>query len=251
MMQFDEKEVRGVMRTIIAPTDRDTCFLAIYHRTAANIFSLLKLNGHQHFQAITMLARNLFELSVDLNLIDKIPGSIQKMVAFVEVEKLRCARKIVEFSKKHPSAKVDDSLYNSYIASEAARIDAEKARLWPTIKKQQYPDGWANMNLKKRSVLAGLHYEKIYEVEQPRMSWQVHSGLTGVVNIKAESFTHIAGVAIYSCIQSYETILSTMIDEFQIGKADDKIKNKLAVSKLLPWEDDPVKARQLYLEAIS
>ena len=249
MMQFDENEIRGVMRTIIAPTDRDTCFLAIYHRTAANVFSLSKLNGHQHFQAITMLARNLFELSVDLKLIDNIPGSIEKMIAFVDVEKLRCARKIVAFKNKHPSSKVDDSLYRSYIASEGARIDAEKARLWPALKKPN-PDGWADMGLKGRSVLAGLDYEEIYEIEQPRMSWQVHSGLTGVVNLKAESFTHMAGVAIGSCIRSYETILSAVVDEFQIGKADDKIKNKLMVSKLLPWEDDPVKARQLYLEAI-
>ncbi len=250
MMQFDENEVRGIMRTIISPTDRETCFLAIYNRTAANVFSVSKLNGRQHFQAITMLARNLFELSVDIVLIDKIPASIEKMIAYVDAEKLRCARKIILFKKKHPGSKVEDSIYQAYVASQGARIDADKNRLWPGLKRPN-PEGWADMNLKDRSVLAGLHYEEIYEVEQPRMSWQVHAGLTGVVNLKAESFDHMAGVAIGNCIQSYETILSTMIDEFQIGKADAKIKNKLEVSKLLPWEDDPLKARQFYLEAIS
>ena len=30
------------------------------------------------------------------------------------------------------------------------------------------------MNLADRSVLAGLEDEEVYEVEQPRMSWQVH-----------------------------------------------------------------------------
>jgi hypothetical protein len=54
VMQFDEQEVRGIMRSIIAPTEREKCFILIYLRTAARVMSLSKLNGHQHFQAITM-----------------------------------------------------------------------------------------------------------------------------------------------------------------------------------------------------
>ncbi|HTY83413.1 MAG TPA: hypothetical protein VMB19_04300 [Silvibacterium sp.] len=82
------------------------------------------------------------------------------------------------------------------------------------------------------------------------MSWQVHSGLTGVANLKPEAFTYIAGVGMASCIKSYELILNAMIDEFKIGIADEKIKKKLTVSKLLPWADDPAQAQQLYDEAI-
>ena len=71
------------------------------------------------------------------------------------------------------------------------------------------------MNLADRSVLAGLDYEEIYEVEQPRTSWQVHSGLTGVANLKPETFAYMAGVAMESCIKSYELILNA-----KIGMAD-------------------------------
>jgi len=247
MMQFDELEVRGIIRGLIAPSEREKCFILIYWRTAANVMSLSKLNSRQHFQAITMIARSLFEMSVDLKLIDKIPNAVEKMIAFIDVEKLRCARKIVKFKHNHPSSIVDDTIYQSFITSEEVRIEATKAKLWPGAGKV---DGFANMNLARRSILAGLAYEEVYEVEQPRMSWQVHSGLTGVANLKAETFTHMAGVAIGSCIKSYETILTAMIDEFQISKADEKIKDKLGVSKLLPWEDDPLKAQQLYTEAV-
>jgi Family of unknown function (DUF5677) len=247
VMQFDELEIRGIIRGLLAPSKREKCFILIYWRTAANVMSLSKLNGHQHFQAITMIARSLFEMSVDLKLIDKIPNAIEKMIAFIDVEKLRCARKIVKFKHKHPGSAVNDNVYQSFIRSEEARIEATKAKLWPGAKKI---DGFANINLADRSNLAGVEYEEVYEVEQPRMSWQVHSGLTGVANLKPETFTHMAGVAIGSCIKSYETILTAMIDEFQICKADEKIKNKLAVSKLMPWEDDPMKAQQLYTEAV-
>jgi len=95
-----------------------------------------------------------------------------------------------------------------------------------------------------------MEYEEVYEVEQPRMSWQVHSGLTGVANLKPETFTYMAGVGMTSCIKSYELILNAVIDEFKIEKVDEKIKQKLSVSKLLPWADDPVQAQQLYNEAI-
>jgi hypothetical protein len=247
MMQFDELEIRGVMRSIIAPTERDNCFILTYWRTAAHVMSLSKLNGFQHFQAITMIARSLFELSVDLKLIDKIPHGVEKMIAFVDVEKLRAAQKIVKFKQKHPKSNIDDSLYRSYIASEQIRIEGTKAKLWPGASRI---DGFANMNLANRSILAGPDYEEIYEVAQPRMSWQVHSGLTGIANLKAETFTYIAGVGMTSCIEFYELILNAMIDEFQIDKADEKIKKKLAVSKLLPWADDPAQAQQLYNEAV-
>jgi hypothetical protein len=247
MMQFDELEIRNVVRGIIAPTDREKCFILIYWRTAAHAMSLSKLNGHHHFQAITMIARSLFELSVDLRLIDIVPDGAEKMIAYVEVEKLRAARKIVRFKEKYPGSKVDDSLYQSYIASEGKRIEATKARLWPGAKKI---DGFSNMNLADRSVLVGLEYEEVYEVEQPRMSWQVHSGLTGVVNLKSETFIYMAGVGMASCIKSYELILNAVIDEFKIEKVDDKIKEKLSVSKLLPWANDPAQAQQLYNEAI-
>jgi hypothetical protein len=248
LMQFDEQEVRGIMRSIIAPTEREKCFILIYWRTAAHVMSLSKLNGHQHFQAITMIARSLFELSVDIKLIDKIPDGVEKMTAFVDVEKLRAAQKIVKFKQKHPTSQLDDSLYQSYISSEEARIEATKAKLWPGAKKI---DGFANMNLADRSALAGVKYEEVYEVEQPRMSWLVHSGLTGVANLKRETFTYMAGVGIASCIKSCELILYAVIDEFKIGMADDKIRKKLAVSKLLPWADDPAQAQQLHDEAIS
>ena len=159
MMQFDELEIRDIMRNIIAPSEREKCFILIYWRTAAQVMSLSRLTGHQHFQAITMIARNLFELLVDLKLVDKIPDGVEKMIAFVDVEKLRAARKIVKFKQKHPTSKVHDSIYQSYITSEEARIEASKSKLWPGAKKI---DGFANMNLADRSVRAGMKYEEIY-----------------------------------------------------------------------------------------
>jgi hypothetical protein len=78
------------------------------------------------------------------------------------------------------------------------------------------------------------------------MSWQVHTGLTGIANLKAETFTGLAGSAFMSSVSSYEAILTSMIKEFQIGKADEKIMKKLRLANLLPFTDGEDEARQIF-----
>src|SRR5271170_6888389 len=101
--QFDEIEMRGVMNSLINPDERASCYQLIYHRTVANIASLLVLNNRQHFQAISMITRSLFELAVDVRLIEKVTDSIPKMITYVEVEKLRRARRIIQYKVSNPS----------------------------------------------------------------------------------------------------------------------------------------------------
>jgi hypothetical protein len=244
---FDEFEVRPVMHTLINPDQRAVCFRLLYQRTYHNVASLMKLDGPAHFQAINMIARSLFEIAVDFKLVGVIPDAIEKMIGFIEVEKLRCCKKVVEYKKNNPSSLVDDSIHQSYISSEGARIATLKSKLWPGIKKL---DHWSNKTLKDRADLLGDPYDRIYEIEQPRMSWQVHSGLTGIANFKTETFTGLAGAAFSSSVTAYEAILTSLIKEFQIGKADEKILTKLRLAKLAPFTDSEDEAREMMREAL-
>jgi hypothetical protein len=237
--EFDEIEVRGIVNTIILPTEREKCFQLIYHRCVANVASLKVLADRQHFQAVSMITRNLFELVVDMKLVDLISDAIPKMIGFIEVEKLRCARKIVRFKAAHPTIKRGDAIYQSFIAAEGARNDTMKARLWPGVNRLNH---WSGRTLKGRAELLGTKYEEIYEVEQPRLSWQIHSGLTGIANLKLETFTAMCGVALASCADSYEGILLSVIEEFKIGKADEKIKAKLLAAKFAAFAKDQAEA---------
>src|SRR4029077_18336555 len=129
--EFDKLEVSGVIRTLLAPSDREKCFIATYHRGSGNVATLLELKWPKDFQAINMLALALFELAVDARLMNVIPKAPEKMIAFVDVEKLRCSRKILKFHAAHPVTKVDTSLYTSFVASEGKRIEALRVTLWP------------------------------------------------------------------------------------------------------------------------
>jgi hypothetical protein len=110
-------------------------FIGTYYRARANIETLLEFKQPKHFQAIAMLARGLFELAVDIRLIDVIPNSETKMREFTDVEKLRCTRKVFRFKAANPDAKVDTAIYSSFVANNESRINAAKTMLWPTREK--------------------------------------------------------------------------------------------------------------------
>jgi hypothetical protein len=133
--EFDKQEVRGVIAGVLAKTDRDNCFAGLYYRGKANIESLLSLKSIKDIQAITMVTRCLFELAVDMKLIDSIQDAVAKMVAFSDVEKLRAAKNIVRFRGANPKSSVDSSIQAAYIANSAPRIDATRNSLWPGVKK--------------------------------------------------------------------------------------------------------------------
>lgn len=202
----------------------------------------MELKHPKHFQAINMLARTMFELAVDVRLIDTIQKGSEKMIAFVDVEKLRCARKILKFHAARPITKVDPAVYSSFVAVEGQRIDALRSALWPPKTKLTH---WSGMKLPDRVAQLGAPLDEIYELNYPHLSWQVHSGLTGVVNLKAETFTLMCGQSFMLAADAYQEILLAMIDEFRIEKADDKIKGKLKAARMLPFTDSPDQAKQI------
>ena len=245
--RFDEREVRGVMQGLISPSPHDDCFLGIYLRAMNHIESLRKLDNSRHFQAISMLTRSLFELAVDIALLDVIPDSYLKMQSFSEVEKLRCARKIVEFKSKKPASGVNENVYASFIAAEEKRIDDIKKGLWPGPGGVQH---WSGKKMYERVELLGAPFEEMYQVEYPRLSWYVHSGLTGVMGLKRETFVAMCGAAFKSSVDSFEIILLRVIKEFQLEKGNDKIKDKLKAAKLLPFMNSQEEAEEFFRQII-
>jgi hypothetical protein len=172
LREFDKQEVKGVVDTLLSTSERERCFIATYYRAAANMTSLLEFKHAKHFQAIAMLTRNLFELSVDIKLIGLIPDGPAKIREFTDVEKLRAARKILRFKAANPNAKVDTTPYSSFAASNGSRIDDARCLLWP----DGNPSHWSGLHISKRVALLSPPFSEIYEVKYPMLSWYVHSG---------------------------------------------------------------------------
>lgn len=247
LTEFDRQEVQGIIQGLVARTDRDNCIIGNYYRGKANIETLLSLKSARDLQAIAMIARGLFELTVDAKLIDAIPDAVQKIRAFSDVEKLRAAKKIVNFKIANPDSTMDTAVYDAFIAKNAQRIEAERAVVWPGIKRVEH---WSGMKLPDRVNLLKAPFDEIYNIEYAQMSWYVHAGLTGFVNLKAETFNMLAAKQNKLAGECYIVLLMVVIDEFGIAKVDVKVKNKLKLAKMLPFTDSTDAARALESELL-
>jgi len=242
--EFDQYEIDGVIKTLLSKTNREQCFIATYYRAVANVDTLLKLESVKHFQAVAMLARTLFELAVDARLLELVPAAgPERMVLFADLEKLRCAKKLVAFKKSNPSFALDITSYEAFVLNEAARIDLAHKTLWPKLKKV---DHWSGRNLGERVALVGAPFDEFHEAYYPLLSWYVHSGLTGVINLQEEALITMCGIAFRLSAESYSEILLAMIREFKIEKGNEKVKEKLKAAKLLPFTDGPEEASQVF-----
>src|ERR1700721_3617666 len=99
---FNDMEVRGVVHSVLSLTLEEECVIAIYDRANNNVKSLLELKHVRDFQAIGMLARALFELTVERRLMDVVPNAALKMLHFRDVEKLKTCRGAVGFASTNP-----------------------------------------------------------------------------------------------------------------------------------------------------
>jgi hypothetical protein len=232
--EFDKKEIQPVMSSLLKAKDRDRCFMGIYQRARANVESLLSLRYAKDFQAIAMITRSLFELAVDIRLIEHIPDAIAKIAAFSEVEKLRAAKQILAFKADHPGKCTDTTAVALFIKDHGARIEAEQQRLWGASSEVTH---WSGMKLKKRAAKLREPFDEAYELKYPQLSWYTHAaGLTGF-DLKTSSYEKLATTHHYLAVQMYKAVLGTIIEEYQIAKADSKILKKMKQAELMPFQD--------------
>jgi hypothetical protein len=231
LSEFESLEVRGIVQGLVATTDRDRCFIGHHHRAVLNVDSLLALNHYRHIQAISMTARSLFELAVDVELIDAIANSIEKIAVFSDVEKLRAAKNILKYQPASSSQSVE--AHKSFIVSNAASIEARRAKLWPKVKGALRH--WSGLNLSDRAALIKGPLQETYRFEYARLSWYAHGGLTGFVNIDAPTLVLLAANQFWVASDCYCALLTAIIDEFHIEKANPKIKSQLQFARMVPF----------------
>ncbi len=233
---FDKLEILGIIQSLLSITNEEICFIETYFRARGNIETILEIKHAKHFQAAAMLARSVFELAVDIRMLEVIPNGWTKMLVFSDVERLRSARKVVAFKETHPDADIDLTTYRPFIAENEQRIDALRKNVWPRPADRYH---WTGLRFADRVSQLGPPMDRIYQLDYPRLSWYVHSGLTGVRNLKSEAFVHLCAHAFSLAADSYREILERIIRKFKIDKAIPRIDFKLFAAKAFPFNDDP------------
>jgi hypothetical protein len=240
--EFDKLEIRNVILGLLGPTQREICFIANYYRSFANVETILALNHVKHVQGIASAARSLFEIAVDVALIDQIPQGPEKILAIIEVERMRSAQAVIDFKAANPTSQLDTTTFQEFIRLEGARITALRESLWPKRPDVQH---WSLYKMQKRVEKLGPPFTEIYAVDYPRLSWYIHSGLTGFANLQKESFDLMAGIAFNIAVKSYMALMTAMLEEFKLSKHDPQIMTKMRYAQMVPWADGEIQAAQL------
>lgn len=170
-------------------SNREKAVVGCYYRAYAWMFTLAALRDPIHFQAVAAGARSLFELWVDLKLLlgDATARSVERYHAFPRVERLRAARKIVEFSDKNPTLKIECSRQRALVdnRSKAQEIESLVVKLWGRDKKgnPNYPKHWSDQDVAARIPSSDAEAKRIYNEHYPLLSWYVHSGSAGYAGL--------------------------------------------------------------------
>ena len=244
MQTFDNEDVRPRVDTGKEQSPREFAVVGSYLRSLAHVRTLVQLKHESHFQAVAMIARSLFELAVDISLIDRIEDAPAKYAAFSDFVRLGAAQRIVDFHSTH---EVDEPLqhlwvYEKFKNDKAAAVDAKAKELWP---KQPRPRHWSGMDLRQRAVFLGAPYDEIYDVHYAELSWYTHPGVGVVSALEAKTYRVVCAAGYAVATRCYRQTLLFMIRDLRLVEADPLIEKKMEFARIAAFADDEEHAMKL------
>jgi hypothetical protein len=196
-----------------------------------------------HFQALSMLARSIFELTVDLRLMPSVPDAPERMKCFQSLESLKAARAAIERSNEPNGSPVSKRL-SDFEATRKISIEARANQLWGP--KFNFITHWSGLKLKQRvSQIADDQISHVYVYTYRTMSWQTHTGLQGSYGLPANAFPTIANSALDLAVFAFLEVLRLMISTLGLEKHDALIGAKLNLAHTLPYTDHDAEELEL------
>jgi hypothetical protein len=96
---------------------------------------------------------------------------------------------------------------------------------------------WSGSDLRSRAMLLKAPFDEIYDMKYAELSWYTHAaGLTGF-DLKAETYPILQATSFELAARCYAILLTAVIDEFGLSKADPGIKRHLDYARKVPWTD--------------
>lgn len=102
--RLEHEDFREVIKSQFRPTLRERYLTVNYHRAAFNVEMMLAIKDTKQFQTLSLLARAIFELALEMKSISLDSDAAKKIELFSRVELLKSARRFVAFKHNHPNA---------------------------------------------------------------------------------------------------------------------------------------------------
>ena len=259
--RFDSENVRPRIDTQANHPPREFAIVATYLRTIAHVRTLIQFKNAAHFQAASMIARAIFELAVDIRLLDRIDEGPERYAAFSKVERLRVARRIVDFHRQNAESGAEPepgdqpvepfSVHEKFITENATEIDGLAQKFWPTqFQNKKNILHWSAKDLRQRAIQLGAPFHEVYDVNYAELSWYTHPGVGVIATLDKEIYPIICGKAFGIAIRCYCETLRFMIQELRLDESDRQIQKKLEFARLAAFCEDEQQAGHLRRELL-
>ncbi|HYQ02747.1 MAG TPA: hypothetical protein VER96_28945 [Polyangiaceae bacterium] len=154
--------------------------------------SVAKLNHPGDFQPVLAASRAIFEVAIDLSLLNRDPTqTCAKLLAWEDSAKLHSAERLKSFCDAHPNQgpPAGTQAILAFLA-QRPRVLALRSLHWSH---QSHPPRWTGRNLGQDADsadrLSPSGFAEYYNARYPQICWNVHgSGLAGVRGISEENF---------------------------------------------------------------
>jgi hypothetical protein len=217
-----------------SPTPKELALNLLFGRVRLLIETLLVLTNVRHFQSIVGASRTAVELYVDMHLLarDVIPDGVEKFFVFDRVQRLRSARRMVDFHDKHPDLRERGvEPFRKFATEQGAAIDADRVRLWGDKAK---PDHWTNTNLYQRPKPLGPEFERLVNDGYDYRNWLLHSGAAGVNGLADEVLKALSANSLHVVHTVAIGAVDLVAGEFHIRGTIDDFATKLEELRLIP-----------------
>jgi hypothetical protein len=229
--KLEHEDFREIIKSQFNPTLRERYLTVNYHRAAFNVDMMLAIKDTKQFQTLSLLARTIFELAMEIKSIFRDPDAAKKIELFSRVEVLKAARRVVKFYEGRPEAQLYQEQVD-FISKFGAQIDAAAYAMWPPKPgKKQSVKHWTLKSARLRANDLGAPFDRIYEAHYPQLSWMTHSGVVTPLNMTTEWVSAFVSVVYSIAIDSYVEILDTLAIEFKLSSTNEHIRRKILCNR--------------------
>ncbi len=234
ILEFNNWCLLPTLNTLLNPTPKELALKLLFGRIRLLVDTLLVLTNVRHFQSIVGASRTAVELYVDMHLIarDVIADGTEKFFTFDRVQRLKAARRMIEFHDKHPGLRERGvETFRTFVAAQGPAIDAERIRLWGEKAK---PDHWTNVNLHDRPNELGPEFQRLVNDGYDYRNWLLHSGAAGVNGLGDDALKALSANALNTVHTVAIGAVDLVADQFHIREIIDDFAARLEELRLIP-----------------
>lgn len=216
--------------------ERESALIGCYYRAFLWMETFVTLKHPKHFQAAASGARSLFEVWVDMEILNKdlVNKAVEKYNAFAAVDRYRSAKRRVEKSKEFPGLNLRITAQQKLVndRGESEKIEALFDEIWN--KKVNYKYHWSGENLAERVKFCSDDIQKEYYERYAMFSWYVHSGASGYAHLNKETLKLCFTDAHILAQRAFLSCLKIIVEEMKLAKAVQPLSDHLEKIKLTP-----------------